>query len=118
MGSFPHTLSHSQKCECDSHVAFFACTFPCLCFGREAQVKVMTVKASRSALVKGGSVCNSSTSFYDSSFLWLPPQVLVPTSEFGYIDQDWPFWCGPIGPWWTLGYFLPCPMPTQASFGP
>jgi len=34
--------SHSQECECDYRVALSACTFPCLCFGHEPKVKVVT----------------------------------------------------------------------------
>jgi hypothetical protein len=50
---------HSRDCECDSHVAFPAWTFPCPCLGHEAKVTVMIVRyicyfTSKSHLVHNG----------------------------------------------------------------
>jgi hypothetical protein len=42
VNSFFHTLSHSQKCECDSQVVLLTRTFSRLCFGRKPKVRVMT----------------------------------------------------------------------------
>jgi hypothetical protein len=42
VGSLPYTRLHSWECVCDSQIAFLAHTFPCVCFGHEPKVKVMT----------------------------------------------------------------------------
>jgi hypothetical protein len=66
----------------------------------------------------GSTPTSPPPSFVTPPFFGLPPQVLIPTSEFGYTNQDWPFWCGLVGPWWILRSFSPCPMHTQTFSNP
>jgi hypothetical protein len=39
--------SHSQKCKCDSQIAFLAYTFPCLCLGCKPKARVVTLFPTR-----------------------------------------------------------------------